>query len=73
MLRLQFADGTMFFSRGDDRQMVNLFSVVKFFGVLLGLRVNLENSRVVGINVDSSLIQRVAELIGCSIETFPMK
>ncbi|XP_028097917.1 uncharacterized protein LOC114297657 [Camellia sinensis] len=70
---LQFADDTIFFSEGDESQMVNLYSVVRLFGVLSGLRVNLEKSRVAGINVDSSLIQRVAELLGCGIKTFPMK
>lgn len=70
---LQFANDTIFFFEGDESQMVNLFSVVRLFGVLSGLKINLEKSRVAGINIDLSLIQRVAELLGCGIETFPMK
>ncbi|XP_028085776.1 uncharacterized protein LOC114286749 [Camellia sinensis] len=50
---LQFADDTIFFFKGDESQIVNLCSVVRLFGVLFGLKVNLENSRVAGINVDS--------------------
>ncbi|GMQ06052.1 hypothetical protein CsSME_00050793 [Camellia sinensis var. sinensis] len=53
--------------------MANLFSVVRLFGAISGLKVNFEKSRVAGINVDSRLIQSVVDLLGCGIETFPMK
>lgn len=70
---LQFADDTIFFSMGDESQMVSFFSVVRLFRVLLGLRVNLEKSSVAGICANSSQVQQVVALLGCGIETFPMK
>ncbi|XP_028058859.1 uncharacterized protein LOC114262688 [Camellia sinensis] len=47
--------------------------MVRLFGAISRLKVNLEKSRVAGINVDSRLIQNVADLLGCGIDTFLMK
>ena len=38
-----------------------------------GLKINKGKSTIVGINVDSSLVQEIALSLGCEVEEWPLK
>ncbi|XP_028112427.1 uncharacterized protein LOC114310576 [Camellia sinensis] len=70
---LQFADDTIFFSSNEESKMGSLLKILRIFEIVSGLKVNLSKSSVVGINLGESYVRRVADMLGCSIELFPLK
>ncbi|XP_028112207.1 uncharacterized protein LOC114310430 [Camellia sinensis] len=70
---LQFADDTTFFSSNEESKVGSLLKILRIFEIVSGLTVNLNKSSVVGINLEESYVQRVADMLGCSIELFPLK
>ncbi|XP_028121753.1 uncharacterized protein LOC114318966 [Camellia sinensis] len=70
---LQFADDTIFFSSKEENKVGCLLQVLRIFEIVSGLKVNLSKSSVVGINLNDSYVRRVADMLGCSIESFPIK
>ena len=64
---LQFADDTLFFL--ENFRIVD--TILKFFSVCSGLKINMGKSTIVGINVDSSLLQEIAMSLGCEAGEWP--
>ncbi|XP_028093546.1 uncharacterized protein LOC114293627 [Camellia sinensis] len=58
---------------GDESQLLNLHSILRLFGIISGLKVNLGKSGVVGINMQQDQLQNRASLLGCGIELLPFK
>ena len=46
----------------------NLVMLLRIFEIVSGLKVNLSKSSVVGINLESTYVQRMADMLGCPIE-----
>ncbi|XP_028088431.1 uncharacterized protein LOC114288989 [Camellia sinensis] len=72
-IHLQYADDTIFFSTRDESEIVNLYSILRLFGVISGLKVNLEKSRVVSINMQQDLLWNRTAFLGCGIEALLFK
>lgn len=49
---LQFADGTLFFSSGDESKFLNFQVILQTFELVSGLKVNLGKCAIVGINCE---------------------
>ncbi|XP_028056784.1 uncharacterized protein LOC114260796 [Camellia sinensis] len=70
---LQFADDTIFLSLKEESKVGSLLKILRIFEIVSGLKVNLSKSSVVGINLADSHVHRVAAMLGCSIDSFPLK
>ena len=73
MTHLQYADDTIFFFTGDENQILNLYSILRIFGLISGLKVNFGKSSVVGINMQQDQLQSRASLLDCGIESLSIK
>ena len=70
---LQFADDTLLFLEPNHNVFLNFLRLLEVFGVVLGLRVNLMKSTLLGINIDEDLLQNFALIFGCEIGVWPIK
>ena len=70
---LQFADDTLLFMEASHNIFLNFLRLLEVFGVVLGLRVNLRNNTLLGINIDDDLLQNLAFLSGCEVGAWPIK
>lgn len=70
---LQFAYDTIFFLKPEMENLGWLSKIIQLFSSMLGLRVNLEKSSLLGINVDIQRVQAMADAIGCKAEECPIK
>lgn len=70
---LQFAYDTIFFLKPEMENLGWLSKIIQLFSSMLGLRVNLEKSSLLGINVDIQRVQAMADAIGCKAEEWPIK
>ncbi|XP_062118257.1 uncharacterized protein LOC133831865 [Humulus lupulus] len=61
---LQFADDTIFFAN-DEESLLLLLDILKVFGVVFGLSINLQKCQLLGINMQTELVDRKASEIGC--------
>lgn len=66
-------DDTIFFYSGDEKKFTNLFKVVDFFCVVSGLRVNLKNSSISGVNISESTLLDLVSSVGCESGDWPLK
>ena len=64
---LQFADDTIFFSSTREEDMMTFKSVLLMFGLISGLKVNLDKSNIFGINLEHNHLSRLAELLDCKV------
>ena len=70
---LQFADDTLLFMEPNHNVFINFLRLLEVFGAVLGLRVNLTRSTLLGINIDEDLLQNFALISGCEIGVWPIK
>ncbi|KAE8701523.1 leghemoglobin C2-like [Hibiscus syriacus] len=68
---LQFADDLIIFCRASITQIKNVRRVLRIFGLMTGLHLNLAKSKLYGINMENDLLEEWARDIGCSIGSFP--
>lgn len=68
---IQFADDSLFFVQ-DESHVRSLVRLMKDFSKVSGLKINLEKSALLGINVSQQEVRRVASKIGCSNATWPI-
>ena len=70
--RLQFADDTIFFSSTREEDMMTLKSVLLVFGLISGLKVNLDKSNIFGINLEHNHLSRLAKMLDCKVSKWPI-
>ncbi|XP_039036970.1 uncharacterized protein LOC120174063 [Hibiscus syriacus] len=68
---LQFADDLIIFFRDSITQIKNVRIVLRIFGLLTGLQLNLAKIKLYGINVESDILDDWARDIGCTVDSFP--
>ena len=64
---LQFADDTIFFSRASFEESHSFKLILLVFGRLSGLRINLNKSILLGINISQGHTARLASLLECIV------
>ena len=69
---MQFTDDTIFFIKGDKHKFQKLVSIVHFFGLISGFKINLPKSVVVGINLSSEKEEGLVREVGCEVGSWPM-
>ena len=69
---LQFVDDTIFFSRASFEELHSLKLILLVFGQLSGLRINLNKSILLGINISQGHTARLASLLECIVFDWPL-
>ena len=69
---LQFANDTIFFSSTREEDMMTLKSVLLVFGLISGLKVNLDKSNIYGINLEQNHLSRLVEMLDCKASGWPI-
>ena len=64
---LQFADDTIFFSKASFKELYSFKLILLVFGRLSGLRINLNKSTLLGINIRQDQTARLASLLECAV------
>lgn len=62
---LQFSDDTLFFCEPSREEVRGYKVVLRCFELVLGLRINLNKSTLIGIDVEASLLKDLAYEVGC--------
>ena len=68
---LQFADDTLFFVEAEGPSFNNLLTLVGLFCSVLGLKINMAKSILLGLGVDEGSVTSLAELVGCEMGQWP--
>ena len=63
---LQFVDDTILFSSRDEVKIKSL-KIVDIFGIISGLKINMEKSTIMGINISKDKIDRLDLELGCLV------
>lgn len=72
--QLKFADDTLFFSSLEEESLSNLSTILDiFFCLISGLKVNLDKSTILGINLEVVRLSSLVRVVGCSIGSWPLK
>ncbi|GKV07784.1 hypothetical protein SLEP1_g19505 [Rubroshorea leprosula] len=70
---LQFADDTIFFGDATENNIMVIKSIMRSFELLSGLKINLQKSQLMGINVEDSWGCKMAYRLCCKKGEFPFK
>ena len=70
---LQFADDTLFFVKEDENNIRTLYSALKIFCSVSGLKINFGKSTILGINLEEADVTYLAEIVQCSVGNWPIK
>ena len=68
---LQFADDTLFFVEPEESSFRNLLLLVRLFGAVSGLKINMTKSLLLGMGVDDVFISSLTKLVGCEVGAWP--
>ncbi|GMI99018.1 hypothetical protein HRI_003571100 [Hibiscus trionum] len=68
---LQFADDLILFLEASEDNIRNTKRVLRIFQAISGLQLNLNKTRMFGINVDTNTLKVWADSIKCSTDTSP--
>ncbi|KAJ9545577.1 hypothetical protein OSB04_025284 [Centaurea solstitialis] len=68
---LQFADDAVFFGKWSSSNIRNLTKLLKCFYEVSGLKINLAKCSLMGIGVDVTEVQRMAQGLQCKVEKLP--
>ncbi|GJX30963.1 RNA-directed DNA polymerase, eukaryota, reverse transcriptase zinc-binding domain protein [Tanacetum coccineum] len=68
---MQFADDALFFGEWSWLNVSNLIHILKCFKLSSGLKVNLDKSRLFGVDVPTSDVEVVASSLGCVSDQLP--
>ncbi|RVW23803.1 putative ribonuclease H protein [Vitis vinifera] len=69
---LQFADDTILFANSCAEELQTLKSLLLVFGQVFRLKVNLDKSNLMGINLDQNHLSRLALLLDCKASVWPI-
>ncbi|XP_062093360.1 uncharacterized protein LOC133799353 [Humulus lupulus] len=69
---LQFADDTIFFAN-DEESLEDLLDILKVFGGVSGLSINLQKCQLLGINLQKEMVDQKASEIGCEVGDWPIQ
>lgn len=61
------------FLEPNDENIRNMETCVKIFELISGLKVNMSKSCLVGINLEEQRVRCLAEMIGCKVDSWPIK
>ncbi|XP_050211520.1 uncharacterized protein LOC126661702 [Mercurialis annua] len=70
---LQFADDTLLYLPFDIEQLQNLTRILRCYEIVSGLTINFHKSSIMGINVSNDDLFLAAEMVGCRIDSLPVK
>ncbi|KAE8726846.1 hypothetical protein F3Y22_tig00005974pilonHSYRG00134 [Hibiscus syriacus] len=68
---IQFADDLILFSEADERNIYNLFRVLRIFEVAASLKLNMQKMKLFGINVEDSRVKGWADSLFCDWGKLP--
>ncbi|GKD02121.1 RNA-directed DNA polymerase, eukaryota [Tanacetum coccineum] len=68
---LQYADDALFFGEWSRANALNLIHILRCFELASGLKVNIDKSRVIGVNVPVNEVVSMAASLGCSHDALP--
>lgn len=69
---LLFADDILLFSKANPAALKNMFLVIKAFEAGSGLKINLQKSSFVGINIIEQTVNEIELIWGCQSSSLPM-
>ncbi|KAL5537608.1 hypothetical protein UlMin_044784 [Ulmus minor] len=70
---LQFADDTLFLLEPDKGNIKKVNTILKFFSMCLGLKINMNKSSLAGISLAEEEVRVLASEVGCEKGSWPMK
>lgn len=56
-----------------EESLSNLSSILEIFCLISGLKVNLDKSIILEINLEENRLSRLASVVGCSVGSWPVK
>ncbi|KAL4297438.1 hypothetical protein GQ457_12G004390 [Hibiscus cannabinus] len=71
LTHIQFADDLMVFVEARRESVINLMRLFKIFEVVSGLKLNLDKTKLFGVNVDENIIHEWANTINCDKDKLP--
>ena len=70
---LQFADDTLFMCEDSFSNIFAIKTILRFYEILSGLKVNFHKSKLVGISVDSYALSTYAKTLNCNTMRLPFQ
>ncbi|GKV09172.1 hypothetical protein SLEP1_g20714 [Rubroshorea leprosula] len=70
---LQFTDDTIFFGEATENNIMVIKSIMRTFELISGLKINLQKSQLMGINVEDGWGSKMAYRLCCKKGEFPFK
>ncbi|KAL5569671.1 hypothetical protein UlMin_026246, partial [Ulmus minor] len=70
---LQFADDTLFLLEPDQINIKKVHTILKFFSMCSGLKINMNKSSLAGIHMEDEEVMALAVVVGCEKGSWPMK
>nr|GEV81604.1 RNA-directed DNA polymerase, eukaryota [Tanacetum cinerariifolium] len=64
---LFYADDVMFVEEWSDDNLKGIINILQCFFLVSGLKINIQNSQVLGVGVPSSIVRQVASSISCGV------
>ncbi|MFS7953393.1 putative RNA-directed DNA polymerase [Helianthus anomalus] len=70
---LFFADDALIVGDWDENNALNIIRILRCFHACSGLRINLGKSNLMGIGVNGSEVEVMADIVGCKPDSLPFK
>jgi hypothetical protein len=70
---LQFADDTIIIGKRSGSNIFATKEILQIFELIFGLKVNLNKSKLVGINVESSWLEDAEDALNCNLGGLPFR
>ncbi|KAL5557970.1 hypothetical protein UlMin_034181 [Ulmus minor] len=70
---LQFADDTLFLLDPDQINIQKVHTILNFFSICSGLKINMNKSSLAGIHMEDEEVMALAAVVGCEKGSWPMK
>ncbi|KAL5550481.1 hypothetical protein UlMin_000657 [Ulmus minor] len=70
---LQFADDTLFLLDPDQSNIQKVHTILNFFSMCSGLKINMNKSSLAGIHMEDEEVMALAAVVGCEKGSSPMK
>ncbi|XP_058077316.1 uncharacterized protein LOC131225741 [Magnolia sinica] len=71
LTHIQFVDDTLIFSEASNEKIEHLLIALRCFEAISRLRINLNKSKILGVNVLQKSLQKFASTLDCRIDSFP--